>query len=503
MPHPPARLVPHAAFLARREAPWPWLAWLGLALLAALLTGVFAEAPWWVPLSWLGGGGLLLACGLWPRFGMLLTAGTVFIGTPSLFVYVEQIIVRAPLCLAFALPSALGVCARSVARRESLASGSPLMPPLLILLGLHALALFWAPRVWFGLANVLTLLANLLIFWLIVHGARTVEDLRRLVVVLLGSAWVCAAGVVASQDWAPDYTWFVTRRWGLGFNFFVDRPGGLGFCNQVAAYLLVTGCLAAGLWPLARRTGRRAHRIALALSYVALLCAMVLTKSRGGFIGLFAGVLGVLAMHPALRGQWLRRTGAFALLLLTCVLLARPGFIDRMLVGFGYSGDLIFGAKPSSTGEGEVSGMDARFDMWADALGVMEADPALLLAGLGPGGFLVHTDMPEVHSLWLAFYFDLGLPGLLLLGWIVFLLARRFRRALTAPMPPPLDQTLSPLLWGLAAAILGELAFHSLIDHDLTSTVSRYAFLYLALAGAGLKVADAARATATKDPPSR
>ncbi|KJU83114.1 conserved hypothetical protein, membrane, partial [Candidatus Magnetobacterium bavaricum] len=119
--------------------------------------------------------------------------------------------------------------------------------------------------------------------------------------------------------------------------------------------------------------------------------------------------------------------------MLLIVITATPGFIDRMLVGFGYRGEPIFTKKStqhsgntanlSSKKEG-VTGMKIRKQMWLDGLHYMQGHPYTFVTGMGIGG-LVHVspNTPrEIHSLLLAFFFDMGMVGIIMLIYICYVL---------------------------------------------------------------------------------
>ncbi|MCA1944700.1 MAG: O-antigen ligase family protein [Desulfovibrio sp.] len=451
---------------------------------AVLLAGVFFSLPWWVFASVTGGvgaGALFLAK---PRAAWWCMLALFFVATPSIFFRPDGF--QASIFLAHVLLpiTLLGTFLHAVARRDSLGAGTSLMPLLLLVLGMHGLAWFWAPKSEFGLFNVGAMTANVLLFWCIVYHVRTVDDLRRLCWALFVGGIICGAGVTASQWWEPDWKYTPSTYWGAGFTFFVGRFGGFVASNHAAAYLVAAGCAAAALRADACS---RVARLGLLLGAGFFLYAIVLTQSRGALMALFAAAFAVFALHEGLRRRFIRHALAFVLFVLCCVVVAEPGYLDRLLIGFGYQGDLIFSEKPEDKQETQenLSGMSARFRMWRDGLHAMRQEPATFLGGLGPGGFVTITKEPEVHSFWLTFFFDLGLAGVVLQVFIWIWLISHFARIIKRPIPP----ALAPFFWAMLAACLAELGVHGLIDHDLTSMVSRFTFLFLALAAATIKVA--------------
>ena len=460
---------------------------LGILLAAGVvlcLAGVFLSLPWWVFAAVTAGAGGTAVYLVRPRLAWCCLITLYFVATPSIFFRPDGLLASIFVPHVLLIPLLLGSFLQAVARRESLSAGSPLLPLLLLVLGLHGLAWFWAPRPEFGLFNVGAMTANVLLFWALVYHVRTVADLRQLCWALFVGGIICAAGVTASQWWEPDWKYTPSPYWGAGFTFFVGRNGGFVASNHAAAYLVAAGCAAAALRQEARS---RLARLGLLLGGGFMLFGIVLTQSRGALLGLFAGAFAVFALNARLRHRFLRHTMSFLVLVLCCVAVAQPGYLDRLLIGFGYTGDLIFADKPGEEQESQenLSGISARFRMWRDGMRAMQQEPLTLLGGLGPGGFVTITREPEVHSFWLTFFFDLGLAGVVVQIFIWIWLISQFKSAIIRPMSPEL----APFFWAMLAACLAELGVHGLIDHDLTSMVSRFSFLFLALAAAVVKVA--------------
>lgn len=460
------------------------LALLGLAALTAAC-GLFLSLPWWVFASVAGGLGLVGASLVRPKIGWCCLVAGYYVATPSIFFYPDGNIASIFLPHVLAPVVMLGTFLEAVAQRRSLRPGSGLMPLLLLTLGLQGLAWFWSRAPEFGLFNVGAMVANVLLFWCLVVQLRTVADLRLLCWALFVGGLVCGGGVVASQWWDSDYKFWFNRYWGLGFTVFAGRNGGFVASNHAAAYLFTAGCAAAALWVTAHH---RLARLVLMLGAGFFLYAIVLTQSRGALMGMFAGAFAVIFLHPGLRQRFIRHALTFLVFVMCCVVIAEPGYLDRLLIGFGYSGELIFSEKPENANEEmeNISGMAARFRMWKDALQVMQQEPETFLGGLGPGSFVHLTKEPEVHSLWLAFFFDLGLLGVALQVLIWIWLISHIRRLVRTPLPPDA----APYVWSLLVVCIGELGVHALIDHDLTSMVSRFSFLFFALTAGLVKVVD-------------
>lgn len=439
-----------------------------------------------------GAGALLLVLALvrFPFAGLLCVTALLFIGTPSLKItyvpgvvsqFFPDMLLLPPLVLGFLAAAARDGPRPGPMGRERL---SPLTPFVAAVVVLHLFGLAWAPHFDFALGQAATLVFDALFFCLLVAAVSDARRLRALLWAIVASAvLVCATMVCgALYDWAGalhlgtgvelNFELFSEARWG--------RIGGLCSANQSGGFLVFATFVTLGL----AVASRRLVRVILCLLALTFLTFVVVSGSRGAILG-FCGAAGTfLVLYPPTRRKLLSRTTLLTLALLVAILAGKPSFIDRMLVGFGYDGPLIFSQKKKAESTSNVSGSGARFKMWKKALSVMADRPELLVLGLGPGGFIWHTREPEVHSLWLAFFFDLGIAGGLVgifgLAVLVSSVVTALRRA-----PPGPDRT---LFLAVVMAALAEIGLHSMIDHDLTSPVSRFAWLYVAVLAAALQV---------------
>lgn len=461
-----------------------------LALAALTVTGAVLLQDWRLIAA-----AAALAVGLvlvrFPFAGLLGATALLFVGTPSLKItYVPGVVSQFFPDMLLLPPLVLGFLARAATdgprrppplRRDRL---TPLAPFLLAVVVLHLFGLAWAPHTAFAVGQVATLLFNALFFTVLVAAVSDVGRLRALCwSIVVSAVLVCGTMVCATYyDWAGslslgtgtelNFELFSEARWG--------RIGGLSSANQSGGFLVFATFVTLGL----ARLSRGLVHVLLWLLALTFLTFVVVSGSRGAILG-FCGAAGAfLVLYPPTRRRLVSRTSLLALALIVAVLAGKPSFIDRMLVGFGYDGPLLFSEKKKAESSSNVSGSGARFKMWKKALSVMADRPELLVLGLGPGGFIWHTREPEVHSLWLAFFFDLGIPGGLigLLGLAV--LAAAIGSALRRAPPGPART----LFLAVVVAAVAELGLHSMIDHDLTSPVSRFAWLYLAVLAAALQV---------------
>lgn len=419
-----------------------------------------------------------------PRLGLFLCVFTLFIGTPSLRVKTDGDSVQYFIFQLLLIPTLFSLVARAAVRRERLTVKSPFLAVCLLVVGGETLAAFWAPNAALGAGHVLTLVCNVLFFYLVLRLTENADHLRGLFAVIVAagffmSVWMGLATFEHYDAVIPlganvdiFFELFSQERW--------SRIGGLCAASQAGGYLVFASMLAAGL---SRLHPPGAKRRLYVFSALYLFFWVAISASRGAMIAAVGGAGAFILFHPALKGRLVRKLAVLAVLTVSLTLLGNPGFIDRMMVGFGYSGPLLFTEKKAGTDNSEnVSGTGARIRMWGQALKVMAEEPHKLLLGLGPGGFIHHTGEPEVHSLWLSYYFDMGLLGSVIGLFAMFVFLRGARAGL-ARGP---DGQARILFLAALVGVVSEAFIHSLIDHDLTSPVSRFTWLYMAVLAASL-----------------
>jgi putative inorganic carbon (HCO3(-)) transporter len=252
------------------------------------------------------------------------------------------------------------------------------------------------------LPQVLRLATGILLFYALVNWADSHQRLRWLV---LGVAWVgLALALVAtvSVDWFVNKLDFIPAALYARFTtLFADtiHP------NVMAGYLVILLPIAAALLLFAWGPMGRGLRLGLAFAGLFILAILLLTKSRGAWMG-FGGVILLLVALRWRRG-WL---------LLPAFLLA--GIALLALVGTGPVLDAL--ATSSS-----VSGVSGREEIWSRAIYMIQDFP---FTGIGMGAFGSLADAlypyflaapgstPHAHNLFLQVAVDLGIPGLI--AWL-------------------------------------------------------------------------------------
>jgi hypothetical protein len=468
----------------------------GSGLVAAVL--VASGLPWWAALASVGLAGVCLASLASPFFGLCATAFSLILASPNVFLLVVDTLqfhfypYFIPLVC-----TCLGMFARAGQGRLSLKPASAFLPVLLLVLAAETLTLLWTPHTVWGLYNIVRLVFNVALYWCVLTLVDTPRRLDILLKTLLASAVMTAAGVLGALEWEYVLHQSLAHKVVLELYFYTTRAGGIESWNQSAGFLSVASCLAGGYAVLARS---RVRRLGWALSAMFFFCMMLLPASRGALLGFLGAAVLLIVALPATRRLFMRKTTLLVVLVIVGMLITTPGYIDRMLVGFGYTGELLFSKKKaSSSSDSDATGLSTRFKIWRQGFAAMEQDPGTILGGLGTGGFTYRVEVFEVHNVFLAFYYDMGLPGLFLLLFLGFIFLRRtipvyraFEARLAGPAghggPAGGDFALV-MFFAILTAMVAEVAIHGIVDYDLTSFVSRYAFFYLALYDVALRLA--------------
>ncbi|MBN1966750.1 MAG: O-antigen ligase C-terminal domain-containing protein, partial [Anaerolineae bacterium] len=217
--------------------------------------------------------------------------------------------------------------------------------------------------------------------------------------------------------------------------------------------LIAVGMLASRNW--------RA-RVGLGVLVLALLAVEVLTFSRGGLLGALVGI-GLLFAFGTLR--WQQRTGRLAGLLRPRIILG-----GALIAVIGAGLVIMVWTSGSSRSDSD----QGRLDTWRSALEMTQDHP---VTGVGPGLFglalrsyrdpeLAQDKLVSAHNLFLNTLAETGIPGLLLLAWVILAGGRAWWKSWRAAAP-------ERRLW-LEGALTALVAYgvHSLVDtFPLTSSV--------------------------------
>jgi O-antigen ligase len=285
-----------------------------------------------------------------------------------------------------------------------------------------------------------TILAPLLYFALILRWARGERDIWRIV-----GAWLVAAALV-SRDGVEQF--FAGEGWSMEGVARVSSvyPSATAFGIYVGRALSLSAVLAVFLpreW--------RGRRIACWLLSLVMALGLVLSFTRGAWIGVFAGlaVAAIIARHRLLL---LGLAGAAVAGFVAIVGLSSAG-IDRIRSMFDFT-------TQDNTGV-------ARGQIWGAALHILRDHPVM---GIGQDQFIYQDPsygVPQLrffqtshpHNWVLDFWLRLGLPGLL---WILAALVWFFREA-GGLWQRHKGTALGALALGLVASMV-DFAVHGLLD---------------------------------------
>ena len=300
--------------------------------------------------------------------------------------------------------------------------------PILLLLVAGASAIFVPPDRWHALGLYRAyFLEPIAIFYVAIDLLRRPNDMRG---VLLGLG--IGSSIFALLNIGAFLVTLIQGTFVLG-----SPPTALYTSGpEVAMYLEPPLALAAGLVMFA---DRRKDRL-LALGWLAfLLPALTLTLSRGAYFAVAVLALVAIATHRA------RVPLAAAVVVVTVALLQVP-LVQRKFAG---QFDL---SDPQTTIRGRLS-------IFTDTFSMLRDHP-LFGNGLGGYHYVFRGTIPEIypHNMWLTFWVEVGMLGMVAFAVIFFGLMYRGWRGFTQA-----HGFYRALLWGVAGSLVLWFA-HGLVD---------------------------------------
>jgi hypothetical protein len=267
-------------------------------------------------------------------------------------------------------------------------------------------------------ATGIKLKANLIDYYIFfavfLFGVQTSEDAVKVI------KWILASAVFANVMTCLDASGIVH----LGYLERVDgrQQGAIGESNQYAAYidLFLPGIIAAAV------NARGWYRLAWLAGALVSAAALVMTASRGGFVGIvIALAVGAylyrhLVSYSRVSGWVL---GTFMIFVLVMSFSDYGGLLSERVFGQTASID----ATEASSGRTEI---------WATLLLEMFHTPITVITGFG---WNVYWSFPfhfSPHNHYLAIWFNLGLVGLICGCYLLFSAIGRARRASFVAQPP-------------------------------------------------------------------
>ena len=299
----------------------------------------------------------------------------------------------------------------------------------------------------------------LVLFALLVGAAvARSRNPEKLLVPALISIWVMGALVIV----------FVARS-GVGLGE-LSGSGSREFLTPLGMHANELGRLYATAYGLALFSWAAAKtpglKLAMLISMAVSTGALILTFSRGGFLGFI--VINALFLLWRMNAK----TALFAIVLAACALFAVPGAVyERATLGFGEGLNVI------SAGRYEGLWLPLlpevlRSPVWGNGLSSILWSDAMRTAG--PGGTVLLTTHP--HNAYLEALLDMGVVGLVLILAYFVHVWRGFRRL-------GKDPELNPAMRGFfqgAAASLASLLIAAIADGSLAPKAEQ-SFVWLAI----------------------
>lgn len=278
-----------------------------------------------------------------------------------------------------------------------------------------------------------------IVFVLFLNLARSEEDVRQVLSVLLGMVAVGCFFTITN-------VWGLTSIGPMLVGNDDDVEGGrifgyFGHANETGTMLVTMIPAYIAMAENARGRTRTAWIAAL----IAVAVMLVMTGSRGAMVGLALG--GGMAVY-AWRRHFDRRRLRQWITLTTLVMLPL-----MLVVAWPSIQTLIERVVHQTSGHlGDAS--SGRTELWGDALEVMMQSPWTFITGFGWGGWDNQNFRYVAHNSYLSFWFDLGLPGLI--GFIMLLAgAALVARRAVATAPPQAARLLIAFTIGMSALMLG------------------------------------------------
>jgi len=340
---------------------------------------------------------------------------------------------------------------------------TPLDLPLLILLILVILATIFSQNRGISIWSFIQLLNYLTIFYLTIHLIRTRSQFKQIIYLIVGVATFLSVFGLFKKFGANPFPW-----WDYGdLKYIPDWVSATyGNHNHLAGYMEMAIPLILGLFLLGYRTGK-----VFILSYLTLLTltALILSLSRGGWIGLLLGLtfMGiVLLTNQYFTGKKLIAVLAGGFLAAAFIVLASTPVVERI--------------RTVMEKEEETS-FHSRMMVWG---GVMEMIEDYPLLGTGPGTFStvftqyqppgLSSRFTMAHNDYLHFISEAGLPLIAIIIWMIIALYRKGFRKMQNP-----SRLVRGITIGAMSGITAILA-HSISDFNLHIPANALLFTVLA-----------------------
>ncbi len=383
------------------------------------------------------------------------------------------------------LAAALGFFLQRAVDRKPLIF-TPLDPWLWLISAYLALSVFWSPDQTLALLLVCNVIFHLLLYHLVINTLSDEKALLNYLKVTMVGGVLCAIAILVSNDLDEILVLDLGRhiQLQLAFGEQANRPAGIGGADHVAGYAATAIFAFLGFMLLKKGWLKRAVWLSLA---TLCFCSVLYTVSRGGLIAVSAAFVLFLLLQVRLKPHLLKLSALYGVVSLLLIVLVAPGLIDRLLIGFGYTGQLVvanrqFTANEANTAAGgNVTGMGARISWWKNALKEMERNPWKYLTGLGLAGFSVYSvhqgyPSPETNNIILSFFFEGGLFGVMILAPVLYVILMNVFNSYAVSR----DEW-RVLLVTAMAMVTSDMGVRGMIDYDLFSYGAKFCFNQMAL----------------------
>lgn len=391
----------------------------------------------------------------------------------------------------FLLISGLGWMIGKVTKRIEHRTSTPIDGVLVAVVVYEVISILWSPHFSLGVFLSLFLITNFLLFYLTTAFLREENVLRMAVHFWIAAGIITATGIILSQWFETISDIYISNNMGfhIAFSQLGERPAGLAGVDHAAGF--TNTAIAMTLGTVIYEKSKKL-KIMYIFFILYMLFSVILTTSRGALIGLMGACAFFVLMHPFFKGKFIRYSFLFGVIIIFIILIAKPGFIDRMLIGFGYTGTQLFSEETGyqmAKGETEgIAGLDIRMDWWKMGLKEMIEKPLKLLFGLGIGGFIYYSkESPEVNSVSFAFFYDMGMFGMILFITFMYILVSNLHYYLKNGK----KSYSYYILLASTTALIADAGIHGLVDYDLTSYGSKFFWFPLGFVMAVLNIVKA------------
>lgn len=328
--------------------------------------------------------------------------------------------------------------------------------PIVVLLAYIALSLIWIRPFSYHLVMFFTFGLNMIIFYLFFHSVAE-ETFHQKLMYLWVFLGIFLSFVTLGSFWQESIeTEHEIFPW-LSLNFYMeqtmpDRANAFAHPNNSSLTLNLASFVTFGLFLFETI---KVKKWFFFLSLCFIIFANFTTQSKAGFGSFFLMSNALIVFSSKLRGKKIRSVVFFNLLLIVIVLCSN-------LFIMGVEGKSQRYLKVSGTGGSENS-LSLRVEKWEAGLREMKKGMRMI-TGLGIGGYTYETEIVHPHSIYLAFFYDFGLVGILFLSGTGITLLRNFGMIEMGKQILYTQETYLQIMSLAFFCGLGAIAIHGTID---------------------------------------